>query len=113
IAALWDKYGIGKVAWVAKKPVSDAADYITKHVAKNWGRRDGNEMLEAFLHYTGMRQWTSSKGAVPKLPESIEHWELINFAFSPGEALIYREEMLEDEVKLIRDDLEKNGFTAS
>lgn len=102
---LWEKYGIGEIAWIKKKPVNEAVDYVTKHVVKSWGG-ESNLMLEAFLHYTGMRQWSSSKGAVPKEPPCVERWELVNVAFSQGEALLDRDEMVKGGVKLIQDDLE-------
>lgn len=104
IRALWDRYGMAEQIWVKRAPVTDVTNYVTKHVSKSWGGTC-NEMLEAFLHYSGMRQWTSSKGAVPKEPPSVERWELVAVAFTPGEALLFREDLLADGCKLIRDDL--------
>ncbi|MCZ7382292.1 MAG: hypothetical protein O8C64_12070 [Candidatus Methanoperedens sp.] len=101
---LWEKYGIGEISWVNRAPVDEVCDYITKHVAKNWGG-ESNELLEAFLHFTNMRQWTSSKGAVPKEPPCVERWEVMNVAFSQGEALLARAEMIKDGCVLIQDDL--------
>ncbi len=108
IADLWAKYGIGEVAWVMKKPVDDATDYVTKHVAKTWGRHDVNEMLESFLHYTGMRQWTCSKGAVPKEPDSLERWELVSFTIGERETTKLRDDLISDNYEFIRDDLKKS-----
>ncbi|MDP2753737.1 MAG: hypothetical protein Q8P40_05020 [Nitrospirota bacterium] len=104
IVALWSKYGIGEIAWVNKAPVNELCDYVTKHVSKSWGG-EANEMLEAFLHYTNMRQWSASKGAIPKEPPSIEAWEIITIAFSPGEAILHRDQMQDEGVVFIKDDL--------
>lgn len=108
INALWRKYGIirgiGSIGtWVNRSPVNEVADYVTKHVAKGWGGKS-NEMLEAFLHYTGMRQWSSSKGAVPKAPPSVESWALRDIAFGPGEAVLCRLDLLAEGKKMLRDD---------
>ena len=105
---LWKKYGLitgdyNIGTWVNRAPVNEISDYITKHVAKSWGG-ESNDMLEAFLHYTNMRQWSSSRGAVPQLPESIESWEFRGIAFSPGEAILIRGEMENERIKLISDD---------
>ena len=105
---LWKKYGLitgdyNIGTWVNRAPVNEISDYVTKHVAKSWGG-ESNDMLEAFLHYTNMRQWSSSRGAVPQLPESIESWEFRGIAFSPGEAILIRGEMENERIKLISDD---------
>lgn len=105
VAKLWKKYGIGEIAWIAKKPVNECTDYITKHVAKNWGSYDGNQMLEAFLHATGMRQWTSSKGAVPKEPPALQKYELLAFAIGINEASTHRQDLIDEGYTLIQDDL--------
>lgn len=105
LAALWSKYGIGEIAWVNQAPVDELCDYVTKHVSKSWGG-ESNEMLEAFLHYTNMRQWSASKGAIPKEPSSLEAWEIITVAFSPGEAILHRDQLQDEGVIFIRDDLE-------
>ncbi|MFA4956891.1 MAG: hypothetical protein WC556_07975 [Candidatus Methanoperedens sp.] len=110
INELWKKYGmvtgdhnIG--TWVNKSPVNEVCDYISKHVAKTWGG-ESNGMLEAFLHYTNMRQWSASKGAVPKLPEgSIEKWDFRGLARSPGEAVLDRKDMIDEGRKIIKDGL--------
>lgn len=104
IKALWTKYGIGEITWIGAKPINDLTDYVTKHVSKSWGG-ESNEMLEAFLHFTGMRQWTSSVGAVPKAPPSVEKWELVGLAFSPVEGLIFRDDLISEGYELIQDDL--------
>ncbi|MFZ3167358.1 MAG: hypothetical protein WA130_07060 [Candidatus Methanoperedens sp.] len=105
---LWKKYGLitgdhNIGTWVNKAPVNEISDYITKHVAKSWGG-ESNDMLEAFLYYTNMRQWSSSRGAVPKLPDSIEAWEFRGVAFSPVEAILERMDMEKEGIRLISDD---------
>lgn len=104
IKELWTKYGIGEITWIGAKPINDLTDYVTKHISKSWGG-ESNEMLEAFLHYTGMRQWTSSVGAVPKAPPSVERWELVAVAFTPAEGLMFRDDLISEGYKLIQDDL--------
>lgn len=110
INELWKKYGmitgdhnIG--TWVNKSPVNEVSDYITKHVSKSWGG-ESNDMLEAFLHYTNMKQWSASQGAVPKLPEGcIESWDFRGLARSPGEAVLDRQDMINEGRKIIKDEL--------
>lgn len=104
VKALWSSYGVGEIVHINKAPVNELCDYITKHVSKSWGG-ESNDMLEAFLHYTGMRQWSSSMGAIPKSPSAIERWEVVTVAFTPVEALIFRENLIKDGHKFIKDDL--------
>jgi len=110
INELWKKYGIitgdhNIGTWVNKSPVNEVSDYISKHVAKSWGG-ESNDMLEAFLHYTNMRQWSASLGAVPKLPDgTIEAWDFRGLARSPGEAVLDRQDMIDEGRKIIKDGL--------
>jgi hypothetical protein len=107
----WSKVGAGEVTWINAAPVNECVDYITKHVAKSWGGKS-NDMLEAFLHYTHLRQWSCSRGAVPKIPPSIERWELWAFANNPGEALLYRQDLIDYGATILpfHDDLKNLKF---
>ncbi len=100
----WAKLGVGEITWINAAPVNEVVDYVTKHVSKSWGGKS-NDMLEAFLHSTNLRQWTSSRGAIPKPAPSVEKWERIEFAFSPAGAALYRQDMIDANVKIIKDDL--------
>lgn len=105
---LWAKYGVisgehNIGTFVNRAPVSEVSDYITKHVAKSWGG-ESNDMLEAFLHHTGMRQWSASKGAISALPPSVESWILRDISYNPHEALLERLEMIGEGIKIIDDD---------
>lgn len=100
----WEKLGVGEITWINSAPVNDVVDYITKHVSKSWGGKS-NDMLEAFLHKTGLRQWTSSRGALPKPAPAVESWEKFAFAFNPCDASVYRQELISSGAKLIKDEL--------
>lgn len=100
----WSKLGVGEITWINSAPVNDVVDYVTKHVSKSWGGKS-NDMLEAFLHKTGLRQWTSSRGAIPKAAPAVETWEKVAFAYNPCDAAVYRQEMIGEGVKLIKDEL--------
>jgi hypothetical protein len=111
VADLWKKYGIGEVAWVMRKPVNEAVDYVTKHVVKSWGG-ESNLMMEAFLHYTNLRQWSASRGAVPDMPDSVENWEMVNFVTSPSEATRFRDQLIGDDYRIIKDEIVKDILEA-
>lgn len=100
----WSKLGVGEITWINAAPVNEAIDYVTKHVSKSWGGKS-NDMLEAFLHETGLRQWTSSRGALPKPLPSVETWEKFAFAYNPFDASVYRKELLAEGAKIIKDEL--------
>jgi hypothetical protein len=61
----WSMVGVGEITWVNSAPINEVVDYVTKHVAKSWGGKS-NDMLEAFLHSTNLRQWGLWSGRTAK-----------------------------------------------
>lgn len=100
----WKKLGVGEITWVNSAPLNDVVDYVTKHVSKSWGGKS-NDMLEAFLHKTNLRQWTSSRGALPKRAPAAESWVKFAFAYNPCDASAYRQELIKSGADLVKDEL--------